>query len=84
METRRQEMGTIEIAGRTFSVEKIEAKHTGYILRGQRGAIYGATRSVNEPDYLFLVKLTGAARVDPLGPGVWLTDANGTLEEVAR
>lgn len=75
------ELPTINIYGREFTVEKkIEGKYTNYLLRGKRGAIYGATRSIR--GHLFLVNLKGIPKVDPLGP-VFLTDDNGPLEVIA-
>jgi hypothetical protein len=71
---------TINIYGREFTVEKIEGKYTNYLLRGKRGAVYGATRSIR--GHLFLVNLKGIPKVDPLGP-VFLTDDNGFLEVIA-
>jgi hypothetical protein len=70
----------LNIYGREFTVEKIEGKYTNYLLRGKRGAIYGATRSIR--GHLFLVNLKGIPKVDPLGP-VFLTDDNGPLEVIA-
>ena len=63
---------------RTFGVEK---DGDLYILRGARGAVYGAVRFVDNPDHhLHIMKVRGAC-LSPF-PGVVLTDVGGELRQV--
>jgi hypothetical protein len=74
-------MQTLTIYGRDFTVEKIEGKHTQYLLHGTRGATYGVVETVRYPGYYFLVNLKGAVKVDPLGR-LALTVIDGELQVV--
>lgn len=78
-------MNQITIGTRTFEVETEtrEGRAPMYLLRGQRGAVYGTSRFLNAPERMFLVNVRrgGAMVIDPIGPVV-LTDADGELRLV--
>lgn len=63
---------------RTFDVER--ADKDLYILRGARGAVYGALRFVDDPNCLHIMKVRGAC-LSPF-PGVVLTDCDGELRQI--
>ena len=76
-------MQTIEIDGRTFSVEvSPKADRSGgarYILRkvGGRGLTYETMRNVNRPGLMFCIN-PNASKL----PGIWLSDEGGDLRQV--
>ena len=42
-----------------YEVEVTEDDRTPFILRGQRGAVYGAVRFPKSPEYVYFVRLEG-------------------------
>ncbi len=74
---------TIEIEGRTYTVELIEdtldKDRQGYQLTGKRGARYFTMRNVPNPHLMFLVNLSATN-----APKSWLTDEGGTLRVAGR
>lgn len=70
---------TIQVEGRTFSVEVVEdamdSDLPGYKLTGKRGAVYFTMRNVHNRHRMFLIN--GRGRI--FAPQTWLTDEGGTL-----
>jgi len=78
-------MDTIIINNREYAVEKLPGEGTEedsrpyYRLTGKRGAVYCTLRNKPNPDMMFLMR---EGRM-MLMKGVWLSDAGGTLRQVA-
>jgi DNA mismatch repair ATPase MutL len=67
-------MKTIEIQGRTFTIEK---QDNDYHLKGVRGAHYRTIRNAHRQNLMFLVNARG---IIAKAPEVWLTDKWGKLQ----
>lgn len=59
-----------------YEVEVTEDDKTPFILRGQRGAVYGAVRFPRSPDHVYFVRLEG-------GFGMVRVRGNGSLPVAA-
>ncbi len=71
-------MTTIEINGRTFTVEAGTTASVPWVLRGKRGALYGTMRNIHSKR-LFLFNSTVSGRVPRDLERVRLDDSDGTL-----
>ena len=79
-------MFNLTISGREFTAEGPTPRYGTYLLTGPRGAIYLATPAYIGDDHTFKV-IGGRRSATELrihGNAVRLTDADGTLRQVAR